>query len=255
MIERVRKRMEQLKMYHTLELLPDLIEEALKDKVHPLEFLDRVLTLEVQAREERRIATSLRLSGLPRGMHLDNFDFSFQPSLDRARIEFLATGDFIRRKENVLFFGPPGVGKTHLAVVLGVRAIELGYSVAYYTVEELLQQLKKRAEIPVAKHRRQGYLKCALVILDELGYQHLNRHETHLFFQFIAARYLKGSLIVTSNRSVRDWVTIFANDELATTALLDRLLHKAHIFHIDGRSYRLKDLETYIQGTSSNPPT
>jgi DNA replication protein DnaC len=246
-LERVKHTMERLKMQHTLGTLPELVQEAVQRQEGPLAFLDRVVTLELQAREESRIATSLRLSGLPKGMALDTFDFAFQPSVEKARIDVLATGDFIRKKENILFLGPPGVGKTHLAVGLGVRAVELGYSVSYTTMDELIQALKRRADVPVSKQTRPAYMKNALVVVDELGYQSLDRRETHLFFQFIAARYVKGSLILTSNRSIRDWVHLFAEDELATTALLDRILHRAHIFSVDGRSYRLKDMENLLK--------
>jgi DNA replication protein DnaC len=246
-LERVKHTMERLKMQHTLGTLPELVQEAVQRQEGPLAFLDRVVTLELQAREESRIATSLRLSGLPKGMQLDTFDFAFQPSVEKARIDVLATGDFIRKKENILFLGPPGVGKTHLAVGLGVRAVELGYSVSYTTMDELIQALKRRADVPVSKQTRPAYMKNALVVVDELGYQSLDRRETHLFFQFIAARYVKGSLILTSNRSIRDWVHLFAEDELATTALLDRILHRAHIFSVDGRSYRLKDMENLLK--------
>lgn len=124
---------------------------------------------------------------------------------------------------------------------LGVKAIELGYSVIYCTEEELLHQLKKRTDIPVAKQRDQAYVKIALVVVDELGNQSLYRMETHLFFQFVSARYIKGNTIITSNHSVRDCVHIFAQDEIATTAILDRLSHKSYIFHIDEQSYRLKN--------------
>jgi DNA replication protein DnaC len=242
--------METLKMQHTSGLIPELLAEATKQKSSAVDFFEKVLTLEVQAKEERRIAASLKVSGLPRGLHLDNFDFLFQPSIEKSRIDDLATSDYIRRHENVLFFGPPGVGKTHIAVALGVRAIELGYSVIYYTVEELLHQLKKRSDIPVSKQRGRAYVKNALVVVDELGYQALDRVETHLFFQFISARYMKGSTIITSNRSVREWVHIFSQDEMATTAILDRLFHKSHIFNIDGQSYRLKNFNAMF----SAPP-
>ncbi|MCP2620197.1 ATP-binding protein [Candidatus Aminicenantes bacterium AC-334-K16] len=182
-------------------------------------------------------------------MHLDNFDFPFQPSVERTKIEHLAICKFIRRHENVLSFGPPELIKIHLDASLGVRAIELGFSVSCYTVEELLLQLKRRADRPVSKQRGRAYVKNALVVVDELGYQVLDRHETHLFFQFISARYMKGSTIITTNRSVKEWVQIFAADEMATTAILDRLFHKAHIFNIDGQSYRLKDFNEMIQAT------
>ncbi len=207
----------------------------------------------MEAKEERRIAASLKVSGLPKGMRLDNFDFLFQASVEKQRVEPLADCEFIRRAENVLFFGPPGVGKTHLAVGLGVKAIELGYSVIYYTLEELLAQLKKRPDIPVGVtgqgilHHIGAYVKNALVLVDELGYQALDRFETHLFFQFVSTRYMKGSTIFTSKRSVRDWGQIFAQDEMAVTAILDRLFHKVHIFNIDGKSYRLKDFNHVVE--------
>jgi DNA replication protein DnaC len=247
-LERIHHNLEHLKMNHTRGLLPELIGEATRQKTSFLEFFDQVLTMEVQTREERRINASLKLSGLPKGYHLDNFDFLFQPSVEKSRIDALATCGFIRDHENVLFFGPPGVGKTHLAVGLGVRAVHMGYSVIHYTVEELMQQLKRRPEVPVAKQRGRAFNKSALVVLDELGYQALTRQETHLFFQFVSARYLKGSTIITSNRSVKEWVNVFADDEMATTAILDRLFHKAHLFTIDGQSYRLRNYTALLRG-------
>jgi DNA replication protein DnaC len=240
--------MEMLKLVHTRPCIAELLEEASREKRGPLEFFDKILAMEVEAREERRIAASLKVSGLPRGMRLESFDYLFQPAVEKSRVEFLASCDYIRRAENVLLFGPPGVGKSHLAVGFGVRAVEHGFSVIYYTVEELLQQLKRRAEIPVAKQRGRAYVKNSLVVVDELGYQSLDRTETHLFFQFVSARYMKGSTIITSNRSVKDWVQIFAGDEMAATAILDRLFHKAHIFNIDGHSYRLKDFNQTMKG-------
>jgi DNA replication protein DnaC len=246
--ESVIKKMEYLKFQHTPTILQELTDTATKEDQNPLQFFDKLLSVEIDFREERRIATSMKISGLPKGMYLDTFDYMFQPAVEKFKIDLLASCDFIRQKENILFFGPPGVGKTHLAVGLGVKAVELGFSVIYYTVEELLSQLKRRSDIPVSKQRRQSYVKNALVVLDELGYQVMDRNETHLFFQFVNARYMKGSLIITSNRSVKDWVSIFANDQMATTAILDRLFHRSHIFNIDGNSYRLKDFQLMQQG-------
>jgi DNA replication protein DnaC len=246
--ETIIKKMEYLKFQHTPTLLQELTDTATKEDQNPLQFFDKLLSVEIDFREERRIATSMKISGLPKGMYLDTFDYMFQPAVEKYKIDLLASCEFIRQKENILFFGPPGVGKTHLAVGLGVKAVELGFSVIYYTVEELLSQLKRRSDTPVSKQRRQSYVKNALVVLDELGYQVMDRNETHLFFQFVNARYMKGSLIITSNRSVKDWVGVFANDQMATTAILDRLFHRAHIFNIDGNSYRLKDFQLMQQG-------
>jgi DNA replication protein DnaC len=135
-----------------------------------------------------------------------------------------------------------------------VKAVHLGYSVIYYTVEELISQLKKRSGTPISKQKARAYNKSALMVLDELGYQVLDRNETHLFFQLISARYLKGSTIITSNRSVKDWVNIFAADQMATTAILDRLFHRAHIFTIDGNSYRLKNYTKMMKEVENNEP-
>jgi DNA replication protein DnaC len=248
-LETAVRKMERLSLTHTHERLGEMLEQSTRERESALEFFERVLTREIESREERRIETWRRVSGLPPGVRLETFDYLFQPSVEKPRIDFLGTGDFIRRGENVLFFGPPGVGKTHLAVGLGIRAIEIGFSVAYYTVEELLHHLKTRVDDrPVGKQRRRAYLKSNLVVVDELGYQTLDQAQTHRFFQFVAARYMKGSIIITTNRSVREWVPVFAGDEMATTAILDRLFHKSHIFNLDGRSYRLKDFDLNLKG-------
>ena len=239
--------MEYLKLQHIPEILTELVEKSIKEKPSPVEFFEKVLTLEYEYREERRIATSLKISGLPKGMHLDNFDYIYQPAVDKERVNNLALCEYIKNKENVLLFGPPGVGKTHIAVALGRRAVELGYSVIYYKMEELLQALKKRADIPVSKQKKRAYVKNALVVLDELGYQTMTRQDTHLFFQFVSARYMKGSTIITTNRSIKEWIDVFANDQIATTAILDRLFHKANIFNIDGKSYRMKNFEKMLK--------
>jgi DNA replication protein DnaC len=242
-----------LGLTHAAELLPELVEEASRENLSPLGFFHRVLEREIERKTERRIATSLKLSGLPTGRTLEGFDWTFQPRADRTKLEMLATCAFVRARENVLFLGPPGVGKSHLAVSLGVKAIKNGFSVTHFVLDDLMHALRADAAIPPARLKAKRYLNTALLIVDEVGFRPLDRHEANLFFRLISARYEKGSIVLTSNKHVRDWPEIFAEDEILTTAILDRMLHHVHLVHIDGRSYRLRELDGLLQPQAAAP--
>lgn len=246
-----------LGLVNAAECLSELLEEASRDNLSALGFLDRVLEREIERKTERRVATSLKLSGLPPGKTLEGFDWTFQPRADRTKLEMLATCAFVRQKENVLFLGPPGVGKSHLAVSLGVKAVKNGFSVTHFVLDDLMHALKADAAVPPARLKAKRYLSGALLIIDEVGFRPLDRHEANLFFRLVSARYEKGSIILTSNKHVRDWPEIFAGDEILTTAILDRLLHHVHLVHIDGRSYRLRELGNLLQpqATPTSPPS
>jgi DNA replication protein DnaC len=177
-------------------------------------FLELVLERELERKNERRILTSLRLSGLPTGKTLEAFDFSFQPRVDRGKIDALATCAYVREADNVLFMGPPGVGKSHLAVALGVKAIKNGFSVQHYVLDDLMHMLKGDAAVPPRRLKAKRYLNSALLVIDEVGFRPLDRAEANLFFRLVSARYEKGSIILTSNKHVRDWPEIFAGDEI-----------------------------------------
>ena len=242
-----RQVLEQLGLMHASEQLARLLSDAVKEEMPVHRFLDQLLAAEVNQREERRIKTSLRLSGLPPGQTLGNFDWAFQPAIERSRIETLATCAWIRAHETVLISGPPGVGKSHLAVALGVKAIENRFSVAFYRLDDLLHAMKQDAEAPPRRLRGKKYMKVALLIVDEVGFQPMSRLEATLFFRLVSYRYQRGSTLITTNKSVKDWPEILAGDEVMATALLDRLLHRCHVLNIKGRSYRLQELERLLK--------
>jgi DNA replication protein DnaC len=246
-LDSTRQALEQLGLLHAAERLNEMLSEAVKQNLAVHSFLDQLLAAELTQREERRIKTSLRLSALPTGQTLGNFDFAFQPSVEKSRIETLATCAWIREHETTLIQGPPGTGKSHLAISLGVKAVEHGFSVAFFQLDELLHAMKQDADLSPQALRRRKYLNVALLIIDEMGYQPLSRQEASLLFRLVSYRYQRGSTLITSNKSVKDWPEILAGDEAMATALLDRLLHRCHVINIKGRSYRLRDLERMLK--------
>jgi DNA replication protein DnaC len=246
-LDATRGSLEHVGLVHAAESLAEQLTAATRDGTAHHHFLDGLLDVEIRQREERRIATSLRLSGLPTGYTLGNFDWGFQPAIERSRLETLATCAWIREHETLLIQGPPGVGKTHLAVALGVKAIENGFSVAFFRLEDLLHAMKKDAEIPPRRLRGKKYMNVAMVVIDEVGFQTLTRFEAGLLFRLVSYRYERGSTIITTNKPVNEWTEVLAGDEVMTTALLDRLLHRCHVLNIRGRSYRLRDLEKLLK--------
>jgi DNA replication protein DnaC len=246
-IDDIRQMLLDLGLGFAAEALLDLIDETIRANLAPHELLSRLLRSEVCQREERRVCRSLSLSGLPPGKTIGNFDFSFQPAIEKSRVETLATCAFIGQHETVLIQGPPGTGKTHLAVSLGVKAVEHGFSVAFYTLEDLLHAARDDASRPPRRLRGVKYLKSSLLIIDEMGFQCLSHADAGLLFRVVNYRYERGSTIITTNKSVKDWPEILAGDEVMATAILDRLLHRSHVVNIKGRSYRIKDLEKVLQ--------
>lgn len=246
-LDTTRDRLTRLGLTHASDHVAELLARATKEELAPHRFLDGLLEAELQSREERRLKTSLKLSGLPTGQTLGSFDFSFQPSVERSRIETLGTCAWIREKESLLIQGPPGVGKTHLAIALGVRAVENGFSVQFMRLEDLLAAMKRDADVGPARLRRKKYMNVALLIIDEVGFEPLSRQEASWLFRLVSHRYGRGSILITTNKGIRDWPEVLAGDEVLATAILDRLLHRSHVLNISGRSYRLRDLEMATQ--------
>lgn len=246
-VDGTREKLLRLGLGHAAEALVAELTEAAQHDRSAHHVLDRLLSLEQSQRDERRIRTSLRLSGLPPGMTLGEFDFAFQPSLERRQIETLATCAFIREHATLLIQGPPGVGKTHLCVGLGVKAIEHGFSVAFYVLEDLLHEMRKDAHVAPQRLRRKKYFNVSYLVVDEVGFEAMGREDASLFFRLVSYRYCRGSTAITTNKSVKDWPGIFAGDEALAAAILDRLLHRSVVLNIRGRSYRLQDLEKLLK--------
>jgi DNA replication protein DnaC len=246
-VDGLRERLLQLGLAHAAEALAEELSEAVKHDRPAHAVLGRLLARETGARDERRVKVSLKLSNLPPGMTLGNFDFGFQPSIERRQVETLATCAFIREHCTLLVQGPPGVGKTHLVVALGVRAIEQGFSVAFYRLEELLHEMRKDAAVPPQALRRKKYFNVSYLVVDEVGFEPMSHQDASLFFRLVSYRYRRGSTAITTNKSVKDWPGILAGDEAMAAAILDRLLHKSVVLNVRGRSYRLQELEKVLK--------
>jgi DNA replication protein DnaC len=237
----VQNYLQQLKLDQAQTVLDRLADEASKGQWSYIDFLGKLLGEEIGARRERRLAFKQRLAHFPWVKTLDQFDFAFQTGIDERKIRDLATMRFVEGTESIIFTKPPWVGKTHLAISLGMEAIRAGYSVYFVTLSELADQVPRDRTDPRWSEKLRVMSHPRLLIIDEVGYVPLDTMVSHFIFSLVCRRYEKGAMIWTSNKGFADWASIFAGDEVLTAAILDRLLHHGAVVNIRGKSYRLKD--------------
>ncbi|HPG04192.1 MAG: IS21-like element helper ATPase IstB [Rhodoblastus sp.] len=239
-IDRVKRNLVGLKMPRALEILDVTLRGIERGETTALEAIDLLLAEELTLRENRRVKMALQMARLSAVKTLSGFDFSFQPSIDKNRIMALAQLQFVDRAEAVHLIGPPGTGKTHLSLALGVEAVKTGRSVYFGSLADIIAALSKAERESLLREKIRYFCRFSLLIVDEIGYLPVIPGGGNLFFQLVNARYEKGAMILTSNRGFAEWGDIFG-DPVVATALLDRLLHHAVVFQIEGSSYRLRE--------------
>jgi DNA replication protein DnaC len=236
----IRGMLADLKMPGSLEAVDAILGEIDGGRLAATEAISRLLSAQISLRNNRRLQAAMRSSRLPSVKTLESFDFSFQPSIKREQIESLHELNFLDRKENVVLLGPPGVGKTHLAISLAIAAAQRGRRVYYGTLIDLITSLEEAQAAGQLTRRLAVLTHPSLLVVDEIGYLPINHTGAVLFFQLMNRRYERASTVLTSNKGFEEWGEVLG-DEVMAAALIDRVLHHCHLVNIRGNSYRMRD--------------
>ena len=239
-LERIKNQLKRLSLHTVAQIFEDEATKAAKSEMSYTAFLSRLIDEEIAAKTDRSVNARVAKARFPMLRTLEEFDFTFQPSLSAARIRELAELGFLSRTENVIFVGRPGVGKTHLSIALALRACQARKRVQFAHAPELLEQLLAAEVSRNLGKLIENFGRLDLLVVDELGYTPMNSHQANLFFQLVSHMYTRSSLIVTSNVTFDNWGKVFGGDEVIAMAILDRLLHFSHVFLISGPSFRMK---------------
>jgi len=244
----VEQKLTQLKLSRLREVYPHWVKEAEAHQLGYLEFLDGLLAEEVVGRQENQVRRQLKAAGFPFAATLEQFDFSLHPELKRAVMVRFFDRTFVEQAQSLILVGASGLGKTHLAIALGTKLVQLGYSVRFVTAQALANDLVAAPNRSAVTALLQPLMRCDLLILDEFGYLPVDPQIGPALYELVAARYERRATVITSNKSLREWGDLVGGDSALMMAILDRLLHRGEVFYLRGASYRMRGKEALLMG-------